>query len=58
MNDTKKQQVPSNPKQLNENFDYSEASLTRKINNSDNTVSQRVPITPAPTKPPERTKNE
>lgn len=42
-------------KPVNESVDFSEAALTRQINNSNTTtVSQRVPITPAPPRPPER----
>lgn len=59
MNDTKKPQPPVNHKQLNENHDFGEAVLKRQINdNGTVTVSMRVPMTPAPTIPPDRNKNE
>lgn len=58
MNDEKKPQPPANnPKQLNENYEYAE--LRQRVNDTDTmTVSFRVPITPSPTRPPDRDKNE
>lgn len=47
----------SGSKPFRESHDYAEAPLTRQINDSGTvTVSQRVPITPDPPRPPERDK--
>ncbi len=53
MAEEKKQQPTQQP--FRESVDFGEASRTRTIDNN-NTVSQRVPITPAPPRPPERDK--
>lgn len=59
MNDEKKPQPPVTPRPANESHDFGEAMLKRQINNTDTTtVSFRVPITPSPTRPPDRDKNE
>lgn len=56
MNDTKKT-TPQKPRPISESTDFGEATMTRQINNSNTTtVSQRVPITPDPRRPPERDK--
>ncbi len=59
MAEDKKQDSNNSNKQLNESVDFRESSLSRQIKNNDTTtVSQRVPITPTPTRPPDRDKND
>lgn len=54
MNKTKKP-APQKPRPISESTDFGEATMTRQIsNNNTTTVSQRVPITPAPARPPDR----
>lgn len=47
----------SSNKKLDESVDFSEAALTRR-NTNDHVLSvmQRVPITPTPTRPPDKDK--
>jgi len=52
-----KKPVPVPNKQLNESVDFRESALTRR-NTNDHVLSvmQRVPITPTPTRPPDKDK--
>lgn len=55
MAEDKKQDTNNVNKQLNESVDFRESSLSRQIKDSNTTtVSERVPITPAPTRPPDK----
>ncbi|MDP1896797.1 MAG: hypothetical protein Q8K43_02815 [Sulfurimicrobium sp.] len=55
MNDEKKQQQNNDQKKLNESLEYAEL---RQRQNDNATVSMRVPITPSPTRPPDRDNND
>lgn len=58
MNDTKKP-TPPKPLPVSESTDFGEAALKQQ-NNRDHVLSvmQRVPITPTPTRPPDKDKND
>jgi len=59
MSDNKTPQQPASPAPLNESHDFGEAMLKSQVNDSVTaTVSMRVPMPPAPTRPPDRNKNE
>jgi len=46
------------PQPIRENVDFGESVQRRQVNDSDTTVSFRVPITPSPIRPPDRDKND
>lgn len=56
MADNEKKPANPQPKTLGESVDFGEAALNRTHDRAPLSVSQRVPITPAPPRPPEKDK--
>lgn len=57
MADNKSKPANPQPKTLNESHDFGEAALNQRTHDRPPlSVSQRVPITPAPPRPPEKDK--
>jgi hypothetical protein len=56
MADTKNKPANPQPIPLRESVDFGEAALSRNHDRAPLSVSQRVPITPAPPRPPEKDK--